>query len=190
MINPTRTLPLILILLVSSAAASEVADNNTEQSTRKTESSAEKKTEPLITKKHKNHAVSQRYNIISRRPKFEFLTLKNVYFDVDKYELREASKRVLNNISTFIKNTPTIQRVFIDGHTDHRQTRNYNYRLSDNRALAVKNYLINRGISENMLSLSGNGEEQHIDEHWTRKGRQTNRHVEIHVLKQLIGESG
>lgn len=106
-----------------------------------------------------------------------------VYFDFDKSELKNESKPDLNRGVRFLNENPTI-RVEIAGHTDSVGTDAYNNRLSQQRAEAVRTYLIQGGVQASRITARGYGETQPIADNGTEEGRGRNRRVEMRVLEQ------
>ncbi len=109
------------------------------------------------------------------------IVLKNIFFDFDKATLRPESKAELERVYELLSQNPKM-KVRIAGHTDSRGSDDYNQRLSENRAKAVYEYLIKRGISADRLSYIGYGEAKPIDTNDTEEGRQNNRRVELEIL--------
>ncbi|MDZ7262623.1 MAG: OmpA family protein [candidate division KSB1 bacterium] len=101
-----------------------------------------------------------------------------VFFDVDKWELREDSFLELNHWVDFLKKNPEIH-FEIHGHTDSTGTEAHNQWLSDQRAQSVADYLVTKGISKKRLTARGFGESRPVDTNETEEGRQNNRRVEI-----------
>lgn len=89
------------------------------------------------------------------------VSLKNVFFDLNKATLRPQSFVELNKLVDFLNSNPTI-KIEIGGHTDTRGDDKENLALSEGRALSVKNYLISKGIQANRLSSKGYGETRPI----------------------------
>jgi peptidoglycan-associated lipoprotein len=85
--------------------------------------------------------------------------LQDIHFDYDKYDLDAAAKATLNKNSDWLKQNPS-SRVEIQGHCDERGTNNYNLGLGERRAIAVKKYLIARGVSKDRLFTISYGEER------------------------------
>lgn len=115
-------------------------------------------------------------------PPFQFIPLDGVLFDTGKAVLKADAKTLLDDAARYLRNNLAIQRVIIEGHTDETGRRDKNYQLSDRRALAVRDYLIEKGVPAELLHLSGQGEDHPIDEPWSRSGRERNRHVEIYAV--------
>lgn len=99
-----------------------------------------------------------------QKPAFEKVTLQSeVLFGFDKDNLREEGKQRLDaDVVEKMKKHPEVELVLITGHTDRIGTDDYNQRLSDRRARAVKKYLMDQGIAENRLHTVGKGESEPI----------------------------
>ena len=79
---------------------------------------------------------------------------------------------------------PEIARVQIEGHTDSTATKQYNQRLSEQRAAAVKTYLVSKGIGPDRLTTRGFGEDRPVADNGTEEGRFKNRRVDFKILKR------
>lgn len=106
------------------------------------------------------------------------IALKNVFFDVDKDELLPASFISLNNLINILTQRPEL---FIDiaGHTDVTGFEAHNEKLSENRAVAVANYLISNGINSKRISTKGFASTRPVAKNDSPEGRQANRRVEF-----------
>lgn len=111
----------------------------------------------------------------------EAVVLKNIFFDTDKYMLREESMAELKKLLAFLQKNPTL-KIVINGHTDNVGTAGYNLELSRNRARAVYEYLIRNNIAESRLSFEGYGFSQPVDVNTTEQGRANNRRTEFKVV--------
>ena len=109
------------------------------------------------------------------------VVLNNIFFDFDKTTLKTASYTELNTVLNFLESNPNVY-VEISGHTDDRGSDDYNEKLSQGRAEAVVDYLINQGIDEFRLVAKGYGESAPIASNRTDDGRATNRRVEFTIL--------
>lgn len=109
------------------------------------------------------------------------VVLKNIFFDVDKYALKDESKVELNKLIQFLSSNPKI-KIEIGGHTDNTGDNTKNIALSANRAKAVKDYLIAAGVPENRLSSKGYADTQPIADNKTAEGRAQNRRTEIKIM--------
>lgn len=111
------------------------------------------------------------------------IILKNIFFDFDKATLRPESTNELERLTKLLQDVPTL-KIEISGHTDSKGADDYNKKLSDNRAKAVVNYLISKGIAADRLTSVGYGEEQPIATNDTEEGRQMNRRTEFKILSK------
>ena len=110
------------------------------------------------------------------------VVLKNVFFDTDKFDLKPASKTELNKLAGIMKSNASM-RIEISGHTDNQGNPTANQVLSENRAKAVYNYLVNEGIDSGRMSFKGYGQDQPIATNDTDEGRQQNRRTEFTVVE-------
>jgi peptidoglycan-associated lipoprotein len=101
--------------------------------------------------------------------------LKSIYFDFDKYNLRDDAKRTLEtNAKLLMENSRT--RIAIEGHCDERGTNEYNLALGEKRASAARDYLIRLGVDAAQISVISYGEERpvsmgHDEESWAKNRR-------------------
>lgn len=107
--------------------------------------------------------------------------LKNIFFDVNRYDLKEESTTELDNVFLLMRDNPTL-KIQINGHTDNVGKANDNMVLSNNRAQAVVKYLISKGIDPQRLSHKGFGSTQPIADNGTEAGRAQNRRTELKVV--------
>ncbi len=85
------------------------------------------------------------------------IAINNIYYDFDKWDLREESKRELDKIVSILNENPQM-RIQLNSHTDDRGTDDYNTSLSQKRAESVVKYLISAGIDAGRLMSKGWGE--------------------------------
>ena len=111
------------------------------------------------------------------------IILKNIFFDFDKATLRPESTNELERLTKLLNDVPTL-KIEISGHTDSKGADAYNKTLSNNRAKAVVDYLISKGIAADRLTSVGYGEEQPIATNDTDEGRQLNRRTEFKILSK------
>src|SRR5690606_2261971 len=108
--------------------------------------------------------------------------LENIFFDVDKYDLKEKSVTELRKIIRFLMENPAV-RVEISGHTDNTGSAAYNLQLSERRAQSVMDYLVSHGISTERLIPKGYGSQQPIASNDSEEGRQANRRIEFKIIR-------
>ncbi len=105
---------------------------------------------------------------------------KNVFFATGSYKLLAKSNKSLDAVAALLKTDESLM-IDIDGHTDSQGSDESNQVLSDNRAGAVKNYLISKGIDASRLKSTGYGETKPIADNKTAAGRAKNRRTEMTV---------
>jgi len=109
------------------------------------------------------------------------IILRGVNFDFDKASIRPDAADILNEGARILKDEPGVD-VSVGGHTDAIGTDDYNQRLSERRAQAVRDYLVGQGISAGRLSTSGFGEAKPVATNESEEGRAQNRRVELNIL--------
>jgi OmpA-OmpF porin, OOP family len=112
----------------------------------------------------------------------QVVRLNNVFFDFDKWDLRAESFIELDRVVQLMKENPAIE-IEMSAHTDSYGADDYNYKLSDNRARSVMEYIISKGISASRIISKGYGETKPVAENDTPENRQLNRRVEFTILK-------
>jgi len=108
--------------------------------------------------------------------------LENIFFDVDKFDLKEKSVTELQKILRFMRENPRV-RVEISGHTDNTGSAAHNNELSEQRARAVNQYLIDKGIDQSRLIPRGYGSSHPIASNDTEEGRQKNRRIQFKIIR-------
>lgn len=108
--------------------------------------------------------------------------LNNIFFDVDRYEIKPKSFPELQKLIRFLTASPRL-RVEISGHTDNSGSPDHNRQLSEKRAQSVYDYLVQKGIDKNRLIPKGFGADKPVASNSTPEGRQTNRRIEFKVIK-------
>ena len=110
------------------------------------------------------------------------LVLEGVNFDFDKATLRQEDIAAINRDVTSL-DTWGNANIEVAGHTDSRGSDAYNMNLSQQRAEAVRTYLVSKGIAADRLSAKGYGESQPIASNATDEDRFKNRRVELVRIK-------
>jgi len=110
-----------------------------------------------------------------------------VSFDFGKADIKPAFKPSLDKLAEVIRKYDRTV-VHIVGHTDNIGSDAYNQRLSEERARAVGDYLISRGVPASRLRTEGRGEREPRASNATEAGRQLNRRVEIFVKPLVEGQ--
>lgn len=110
------------------------------------------------------------------------IVLNNIFFETNKYDLKDASKAELNKLVALLQANAAV-KVEIGGHTDNVGSEEANRLLSENRAKAVVEYLTKAGIAADRLSAKGYGETQPVADNETETGRAANRRTEFKVVQ-------
>ena len=103
---------------------------------------------------------------------------KGVFFETASSKLTKSSFVVLNKLVEVMKSNPEA-KLSINGHTDNTGDHDFNVKLSQERAAAVKSYLVSKGISADRMETNGFGPDKPMDTNDTPAGRANNRRVEF-----------
>lgn len=123
----------------------------------------------------------------ARFEKGQVITLKDIYYDFDKYYIREDASLDLDRLLHLMRTYPSME-VSLESHTDSRGTDQYNIRLSSNRAKSARKYLITRGIEAYRIKAQGFGEKQLTNRcadniNCSEEEHQRNRRTEVRITK-------
>jgi len=113
----------------------------------------------------------------------ESIQLKNVFFVVSKSLLKPESYPELDRLVEIMKENPTME-IELEGHTDSRGDPEDNLSLSQQRVIAVKAYLVSKGISSKRITGKGYGGTRPVADSDTEENRQLNRRVEFKITKK------
>ena len=113
-------------------------------------------------------------------------TMPDVLFETGSYILRPQARERLAKVAGILLAYPDL-RLEVDGHTDSVGSDAYNQQLSEKRAAAVRDYLVQQGIPIASVTMMGFGKTQPIASNATAAGRQQNRRVELVVSGDVIG---
>ena len=108
--------------------------------------------------------------------------LQNIFFGFDEYELDPKSKPELEKTIRLIQDNNNI-RILLEGHTDDLGSPEYNQQLSEKRALAVYNYLLERGVAKERLQYKGQGALKPLVPNDSDENRAKNRRIEFVIIK-------
>jgi outer membrane protein OmpA-like peptidoglycan-associated protein len=111
--------------------------------------------------------------------------ITGIHFESNSSQISQDSYPLLDNAADFFVRHPEL-RFRIEGHTDDQGTFAHNQRLSEERAGAVKHYLVNKGVPESHVGAEGYGESRPIAENGSPEGRARNRRIEFKVLNPEI----
>lgn len=109
------------------------------------------------------------------------LVLRGVNFDFDSAKLRADARTILDEAVRVLREDGDL-RVAVEGHTDAIGSDSYNQRLSERRARAVADDLIQQGVAAARLTVDGQGESKPVASNDTEDGRAQNRRVELRPL--------
>jgi outer membrane protein OmpA-like peptidoglycan-associated protein len=102
-------------------------------------------------------------------------------FEFDKAELRPEDRELLARVAGILM-TSKDYMLSVNGHTDDVGTAEYNQKLSERRAQAVRDYLVKAGISADILSVEGHGKSLPLVKGTTDAARAKNRRVELGIV--------
>jgi outer membrane protein OmpA-like peptidoglycan-associated protein len=110
--------------------------------------------------------------------------LDKVFFDTSKSTIKSVSFPLLDQVATVLKSHPEVKKVRVAGHTDDQGKDDANLKLSEDRATAVREYLIKKGVPAERLESKGFGETAPVADNKTKQGREQNRRVEFNIVEQ------
>jgi outer membrane protein OmpA-like peptidoglycan-associated protein len=131
----------------------------------------------------KDHQTTEPYKLeiyLNKIKEGVSIVLKNVFFETNKFTLLPESKAELNKLADLLKKNPSL-KIEVGGHTDNAGNDADNIKLSENRAKAVKDYLVSMGIDGARLTAKGYGKSKPIADNGTEAGRALNRRTEFTV---------
>lgn len=110
------------------------------------------------------------------------IVLNNILFETGKSVLTKSSYEEIDRLLSILEENPKM-KIEISGHTDKTGSEPLNFKLSENRAKAVVDYLVQKGISSSRLEYKGFGSLQPVADNATAAGRTKNRRVEFKILE-------
>jgi outer membrane protein OmpA-like peptidoglycan-associated protein len=119
-------------------------------------------------------------------PRGLVVNLQDVLFDTGKYTLKEPARLALARIAGIVVSHPGLN-LQVEGYTDSTGTAEFNQKLSEQRANAVRDFLLRQGLNTNNMTAVGYGPNYPVAPNDTAAGRQQNRRVELVVSGEVIG---
>jgi outer membrane protein OmpA-like peptidoglycan-associated protein len=114
------------------------------------------------------------------------VNMSDVLFDTARYTLKPGAREKLAKVSGIILGHPGL-KIAVEGHTDSVGGDEYNMRLSENRAGAVRDFLVAQGVPAGAVTSQGFGKTMPVADNATAAGRQQNRRVELVVSGEILG---
>jgi outer membrane protein OmpA-like peptidoglycan-associated protein len=114
------------------------------------------------------------------------VNMSDVLFDTARYTLKPGAREKLAKVSGIILGHPGL-KIAVEGHTDSVGGDEYNMKLSDNRAGAVRDFLVAQGVPAAAVTSQGFGKTMPVADNSTAAGRQQNRRVELVVSGEILG---
>lgn len=114
------------------------------------------------------------------------VNMSDVLFDSGRFTLRPLAREKLAKVAGIVSGHPGL-KLDVEGHTDSVGTEEFNQKLSEQRGLAVRDYLTKEGMAADSVTTKGLGETQPVASNDTLKGRQENRRVELVISGDVIG---
>src|SRR5579871_4611345 len=112
--------------------------------------------------------------------------MSDVLFDSGKFSLKPGAREKLAKVAGILVSYPGLT-IEVGGYTDNVGADQMNQKLSEDRAGAVRDYLVQQGVSSASVSIKGNGNSSPVASNGTASGRQENRRVELLVSGEAIG---
>ncbi len=114
------------------------------------------------------------------------VNMSDVLFDFNKYTLKPEAREKLAKVSGILLAYPGL-KLQVEGYTDNIGSDEYNQKLSEQRADAVRDYLVTQGVAESNISAAGYGKNNPVADNSTNSGRAQNRRVQLVVSGSSIG---
>lgn len=150
---------------------------------------AEKERDRLETELDQAQGKLSEFARVAQERENMIITLNGaVLFKVGEYELMPIAKTRLDEVASVLLEQKD-RSIVVEGHTDAQGSTSNNIELSRNRAMAVRNYLITKGVPSDLIIAQGMGEQEPIASNDTPEGRANNRRVEIIVSNPVAKAS-
>jgi outer membrane protein OmpA-like peptidoglycan-associated protein len=112
--------------------------------------------------------------------------MSDVLFDTGRYTLKPDTKLSLAKVAGILQAYPGL-KLQIEGYTDSIGSDDYNQKLSENRSLAVKDFLVSQGVAIENITATGYGKQDPVADNGTSAGRAQNRRLQLVVSGNAIG---
>ncbi len=116
------------------------------------------------------------------------VSMSDVLFDTGKYSLKPGAREKLAKVAGILLAYPGLN-IAVGGYTDNVGSDEMNQTLAENRAGAVRDYLVHQGVGTDSVSAKGFGDTMPVATNDNSAGRQRNRRVELVVSGDAIGDS-
>ena len=120
----------------------------------------------------------------------EIVVLRKIYFETDSAVIQPRSYPIVDIVATTLLGNPQLTLVEIQGHADERGADDYNIRLTRDRAAAVLEALVERGVPRSRIRSAGYGERCPVDDAHTPAAWEQNRRVEFKIIETDAGPTG
>jgi len=176
---------------VTSAAAVSAAQADADQARIAAEKAQQGEHQAVSDKAAMRAQLSEQLNrILATRDSARGLivSMSDVLFDTGKYSLKPGAREKLAKVAGILIAYPGLI-IEVGGYTDNVGADEMNQKLSENRAGAVRDYLVQQGVTTNSVSAKGFGNTLPVASNENSSGRQENRRVELVVSGDLIGNT-
>ena len=161
----------VVLVILPSCSKKQVQTEEPAVQEQDQQMAAEKTPEELEQERLEREAAERQL----RAEKIKFM-YEDIHFQKGRHSLNSEAQDILNRKAAWLMKNPDF-KVLVEGHTDERGSKEYNFALGDLRAGAVKSFLIRQGIESPRLVAISYGNERPIDTAKTEKGREKNRRV-------------
>ncbi len=140
----------------------------------------------LLSTVHLSDSMPAFQQCLENLPSYSFKDISKltVYFSSELAELSPQAQQALTKLAAYVKMDSSVKRITISGHTDNHGRRRLNGKLSESRAIAIKNFLIQQcQIAESLITTSFHLEWKPISSNKSTSGRALNRRAEVEVFR-------
>ncbi len=120
----------------------------------------------------------------------QIVILEKIYFETDSAEIQQRSYPIIDAVAATLIGNPQITKIEIQGHADERGNDDYNLRLTRDRAAAVLEAIVQRGVDRRRMRSGGYGERCPIEDAHTASAWEKNRRVEFKIIETEEGPTG